>query len=390
MQGFDQAALAQDFARALAQLLPPHLPPRLALAVSGGADSTALALLAQAYCMARGGEVRAFIVDHGLRAESAQEAQMTAARLHHHAISSQILTLTLEPGPALQARARAARYQALAQAAWAAGFVYLALGHHKADQYETVAMRAAHGPGGGEGMAAWSARDQIVLLRPLLQLSPDQFRPFLQARGMGWVEDPSNQLRRFERVRVRQDQRGHPPQDGLLRAAQEQEDAMFLARHAVLSPYGYALLEGESWPPSALARLLRTVGGRLYPPRQDAVQRLAAKLRPATLGGVRLLPAGRLGGRWLLVREPALCAPPARACVNERWDERFTLLHTVAGAVGWGAVGADAHLFRKTSGLPSVVLQGLAGLRDAQGRLIGLAQTRFTPPLPLLPRSFQS
>lgn len=390
MPVFDQQALAQHFGAALARLLPPHLPPRLALAVSGGADSTALVLLAHAYCTARGGEVRAFIVDHGLRLDSAQEAQLTAARLHQQAIPSQILTLRLEPGPALQARARVARYQALAQAAQVAGFVYLALGHHQADQYETVAMRAAHGPGGGEGMAAWSAREQIVLLRPLLSFSPDLFRSFLQARGMEWVEDPSNQLRRFERVRIRQDQLGHPPRNAAVRVAQEQEDAAFLARHAVLSPYGYVLLEGDSCPSSVLARLLRTVGGRLYPPRQAAVQRLAAKLQPATLGGVRLTPAGRLGGRWLLVREPALCAPPVLAQVNARWDERFTLLHTLPHAVTCGALGADARLFRGTNGLPSVVLQGLAGLRDTQGRVLGLAETCFIPPLPLLPRLFQS
>ena len=66
------------------RLLPQGLAPRLAIAVSGGADSTALAMLARAYCEPRGGVVLALIVDHGLRVESGDEA-----RLHLYLFASE-------------------------------------------------------------------------------------------------------------------------------------------------------------------------------------------------------------------------------------------------------------------------------------------------------------
>ncbi|EKN00048.1 tRNA lysidine(34) synthetase TilS, partial [Acidocella sp. MX-AZ02] len=192
--------LNEVFAAALSRLLP-HSTPRLALGVSGGADSTALVLLADEYCRPRGGAVLALILDHGLRAGSAAEAQLTASRLAQRGIAAKIITLALAPGPGLQARAREARHAALAEAARQAGFLYLALGHHAADQRETVAMRAARGEGGVEGMAAWTARRDVVLLRPLLRTEPEHLRAYLTDQGMGWVEDPSNLSRRFERVR---------------------------------------------------------------------------------------------------------------------------------------------------------------------------------------------
>ncbi len=378
------------FAAALARLLPPGLPPRLALGVSGGADSTALALLARDYCLPRGGAVLGLIADHGLRAESGQEARLTAARLAARGVESQVLALSLPPGPAMQARARTARHAALAAAAQAAGFLYLALGHHQADQHETVAMRARRGPGGAEGMSAWSARNGVILLRPLLGIPPAALRDFLREQGMEWVEDPSNQARQFERVRIRLDGEGLAPSGAVERAARDEEVAGFLARHARLYPEGYAVLEAASAPPAALAALIRTIAGRLYAPRQESLLRLAATLCPATLGGVRVAPAGRLGPGWLLAREPAACAPPVPATSHALWDGRFTLTALVPGAVSFGALGRDAAFFHGFSGLPSLVLRGLPALRDAQGRPVFPAPALFTPPMPATTRPFHT
>lgn len=357
----------------------------------------ALAMLAFDYCTARGGSVLCLVVDHGLRPESAEEAFLTASRLKSFGVACQCLKLDLRAGPALQERARAARYQALGKAAQAAGFVYLALGHHQADQHETVAMRMRRG-GGAEGIAAWAARGDVVLLRPLLGVKPALLRAFLLARGVTWIEDPSNQLRRFERVRIRQDQEGHPPKGAAERAAREQEVANFLARYATLSSQGYAVLDTNSLPASALGGLIRTIGGRLYAPCHEALNRLAACLRPATLGGVRITPAGRLGAGWLLTREPAACAPPVRAIAFARWDNRFTLqpekewnASVVLNREGMtlGALGAQARLFKGYERLPNVVLQGLPALRDAYGDVIFPAPVRFMPPVPMTQRPFQ-
>lgn len=380
--------LISYFEASLSRLLPSAMPPRLALAVSGGADSTALALLAKDYCESRNGQVLALIVDHGLRPESADEAQQTSFNLHKVGLASQILTLDLAPGPAMQERARAARYRVLAAAALAAGFVCLALGHHLADQYETVAMRMRRGTAGMEGMASWTVRNDCVFLRPLLGVMPSVLRAFLQERGVPWVEDPSNQLRQFERVRIRQDQEGHPPEGELERVAREQDAAAFLARHAQLYQEGYAVLEADALPASALGVLLRTIGGGFYAPRREALVRLSVGLRPTTLGGVRLMRAGRLGPGWLFVREPAACAPPVAALAHARWDERFILSAPAGAGLSLGALDADVSLFKGYKKLPTVVLRGLPALRDIRGKLVFPAPVRFSPPMPMAPHPF--
>lgn len=374
---------------ALARLLPSGLPPRLAVGVSGGADSTALVLLAHDYSSPRGGAVLALIADHGLRAESGQEARLTATRLAARGIESRVLTLELQPGAGMQERARLARHEALAKAAASAGFLHLALGHHQADQHETVAMRAKRGPGGAEGMAAWNARNEVILLRPLLGIPPAALREFLREQWMEWVEDPSNQMRKFERVRIREGGEGLPPSDAAGRVAREEAVAAFLARHACFYPEGHAVLDAGSVPPGALGVLVRTIGGRLYAPRQDAQLRLAAQLRPATLGGVRITPAGRLGAGWLLAREPTACAPPVPATSHALWDGRFTLTEAVPGAVSFGALGRDAAVFHGFNGLPSLVLRAMPALRDAEGGVVFPAPALFTPPMPATARPFQ-
>jgi len=368
-----------DFSAAMGRLGPFGAGARFAVAVSGGADSSALALLARDWAARNDASVVALIVDHGLRPEAAAEAALTQARLSARGIAARIVTLALTAGPRLQETARAARYEALAKAARAQGCLFLLLGHHAADQAETVAMRAARGNGGLEGMAGWTARDDLLLLRPLLGIAPEALKAFLQAEKMMWVEDPSNADRKFERVRVRQDGGGIAPLDSGPRRAAEFEAAEFLARHAVLRPEGFAVIRADSAPPAALAAVLRAVGGGEYPPGRDSTANLAASLRPATLGGAKIQKSGKLGG-WLVAREPSACAAPVPGHKNAIWDNRFCL-QIEAGDQEFGALGADAPEFRKVTGLPSIVLQTIPCLR--LGSRIALAPVQFRPPAPM-------
>ncbi len=378
------------FEAALTRLGPFGTPPRLAVAVSGGADSTALALLAQQFCTARGGEAMGFIVDHGLRGGAAAEAALTAKRLAARGIAARIITLCgLPRGAGLQEAARRARHEALAEAASVAGFAHLLLGHHAADQAETVAMRAARGPNGAEGMPGWSARNKILLLRPLLGVQPDMLREYLRAEGMAWVEDPSNQSPRFERVRLRQQGVAAKPEGAAARAARDTAVADFLAAHAQIWPEGFAVLNAASAPPAALGALIRMLGGADYAPRQEALARLGAALHPATLGGVQILPAGRLGPGWLLAREPAACAGPVAALPGARWDRRFTLFAAPMPEMMLGALAEDATKYRKFNNLPMVVLRGMAVLRAPDGALIFPAPVRFVPPVPATSHPFR-
>jgi len=382
-------SLHHEFAAAMADFGP--LGPKLAVAVSGGADSMALALLAKEWAARHDAGVIALIVDHGLRAGSDAEAEVTRSRLADHDVEARILTLCGLPGGAkLQETARAARYAALAQAARAAGALHLLLGHHQADQAETVAMRAARGTGGLQGMASFAARNDVVLLRPLLTIAPERLRDYLRAADMPWVEDPANSDTRFERVRMRLMGTKATPENPSARQGREFEAAEFLARHAVIRPEGFALIEAESTPPLALAALLRIIAGANYAPRLEAVAELAARLRPATLGGVRILKAGKLGPGWLLAREPAACAPPVPAVAGAIWDGRFRLAEPATHA-SFGALGADAVEFRHVSHFPAVILRSLPCLRPIGGSAeLRLATAIFSPPGPAAPHPFQA
>ncbi len=371
----------------MARLGPFGPAPKLAVAVSGGADSTALALLARDWVLPRGGRVLALIVDHGLRADSAAEAAQTEARLAKFGIESKILILRgLAGGARLQERARAARYQALAEGGRAAGAVFLLLGHHEADQAETVAMRAARGPHGLEAMAGWAARTDVLLLRPLLGIPPAELRAFLQARGAAWVEDPSNTNAGFERVRIRQTGSLGQAADPAPRLAAESETAKFLAAHVLLRPEGFAVIRADAAPARALGALLRAIGGATYAPNLARTAALAAALRPASLGGVLLRKTAKFGGIWLLAREPAACAPPVPAAAGALWDGRFRLQ---AGAPGvmLGALGDAASAYRKHCDLPAIVLRGLPCLR--RGDEISFpVNAQYRPPAPLAGHPF--
>ena len=202
----DLSELADRFAAEMDRLGPFEPRPQLAVAVSGGADSVALVLLAADWAARRGGAVLALTVDHGLRAESAAEADTTLHRLAALGVPGRKLTIAhLAHGPALAERAREARYHALLDACAAEGLPHLLLGHHRGDQVETVMMRAlgASTARGLAGMPALLETRFVRLLRPLLGIPPGRLRALLTARGIPWIEDPSNRDPAARRSRLR-------------------------------------------------------------------------------------------------------------------------------------------------------------------------------------------
>ncbi|MCW8306999.1 tRNA lysidine(34) synthetase TilS [Acidiphilium sp. PA] len=392
-----ETPVAARFDAAMRDLGPFGPCPRLAVAVSGGADSTALALLAHDWAQARSGTSLALIVDHGLRPAAAAEAALTAQRLQARGLATQIITLAIPPGSAVQERARIARHHALASAAAAAGAVHLLFGHHAADQAEGLAMRAARGPGGAAGMAGFAARHDVVLLRPLLTCSPADLRALLRQWNVAWIDDPSNSDPRFERVRVRLHQSLTHTAATAAHLSAQTEAVRHLADHARIDPAGFVLLQTDHLPPAALAALIRAIGGSLYPPARTAVDRLAKALRPATLGGVHIMRAGRLGPGWLLCREFAACAPPVPAHPGTHWDNRFQVREVPPVAETIGALGTEAARFRSRNGLPSAVLRTLPAFFD-KGAVVAVPHLQpeadqsllFMPPAPVVAAPFTS
>ncbi len=181
-------------------------PAAMGVAVSGGADSMALALLAQAWCRAKGICLQAFTVDHGLRPESMDEARHVASWMGLRGIPCEILSWKGEkPSTRIEERAREARHDLLREACRRHGIGHLLFAHHARDQVETVLMRLSAGSGidGLAGMAGVSERSGVILLRPLLGVFPERLRATCLSHGQAWLEDPMNACGDFARVRLR-------------------------------------------------------------------------------------------------------------------------------------------------------------------------------------------
>lgn len=179
----------------------------IGVAVSGGPDSIALLLLAAAE---RPGLIKAATVDHGLRPESVKEAADVAALCAKIGVPHQILPLnwSLKPKTGLQKKAREGRYRILGDWAKKAGLTVVLTGHQLDDQAETFVMRIARGVGvnglaGMRGASPLPGHPEIRLLRPLLGWRRSELDSICAAAGVVPADDPSNQDRKFERVRVR-------------------------------------------------------------------------------------------------------------------------------------------------------------------------------------------
>lgn len=195
----NRAAVAR-FGRDLAALVARDA--RVLVAVSGGPDSVALLLLAH---QAIGDRCVAATVDHGLRAESRDEAAWVARLCATRGIAHTILTAPLPPRAGrttnLSARARTLRYALLEAEAERIGADRVATAHHADDQIETLVMRLNRGAGvaGLAGVRATGGR----IVRPLLGWRKAELAGLVTAQGIAAIDDPSNVSDRFDRARLR-------------------------------------------------------------------------------------------------------------------------------------------------------------------------------------------
>lgn len=396
---------AREFVRLMARTGLFEPAPRVAVAVSGGADSMALALLVRRWAEALGGTVTALIVDHGLRAGSRAEAVITGRRLKVLGIDCSILTWRGDkPGTGVQAAARAARYGLLQDWCLRHGVLHLLLAHHLNDQAETVLLRMTGGSGmdGLAAMAPVVETPELRLMRPLLEVAPDRLRATLEKHGVEWVEDPSNRDMAHTRVRLRRLLPALAAQ-GLdaarlgatafevarTRVAMETETARLVARTVAVYPTGYCVLDRAGFAAAApetairaLSRVLTCIGGHAYAPRRQPVVRLhdiiAAPGRFAgrTLAGCRLAPAG---GRIIVCREPRALGPDQALAPGTavQWDGRFRVRlgggKGRSGRLKVSALGVEGYseLIRRHPGLnhapvPAMARQTLPAVFDGR------------------------
>ncbi|MEW5964358.1 MAG: tRNA lysidine(34) synthetase TilS [Pseudomonadota bacterium] len=421
------------------KLLAPLLgtadsPPLLVLAVSGGVDSMALMhLTAEAVRRAGRGRVLVATVDHGLRPESAAEARFVAEEARRLGLAHMTLVWHgAKPATGIQEAARAARYRLLAEAICSepAAHKLLVTAHTLDDQAETVLMRLARGSGveGLSGIAEIERLDvdidprrlpsapegyrpmlpPVTVARPLLQVPKARLVATMRARGLSWVEDPSNESPAFERVRIR---RARPvlqelglTSEALARSARRLRSVRAAVAQWTLAalndpdlvridPLGFVTVSPRVWRDGEgglaeavqlrlLAAVVRMVGGLERPLSLSSLEEVAHQISigwhrtPApsyavTIGHTKIEQTGdcvsvlRETGRR--PPEPLMLPPGASAL----WDNRF-LVSVGAGASsplevralgesGLRALRAEGHC---PPSAPSAALMGAPGFFD--------------------------
>mgnify|MGYP006105777275 FL=1 len=180
----------------------------LAVAVSGGPDSLALAYLAKCYSLKNKIKINFFIVDHKLRKESSSEAKDVRNVLKMIDIECKILTWNgKKPSKNIQATARNKRYSLLVNECKKNDIKYLLLGHHLNDLFENFLIRIVRGSG-LNGLISFDKNTKyknqnLQILRPLLDLEKKDLIYISKEVFNFYVKDPSNINEDYKRTRIR-------------------------------------------------------------------------------------------------------------------------------------------------------------------------------------------
>ena len=180
----------------------------LAVAVSGGPDSLALAYLAKCYSIKNKINVKYFIVDHKLRNESTAEVKTVKSVLNKIDINCKILKWNgNKPSKNIQAIARDKRYSLLVNECKKNNIKYLLLGHHLNDLFENFLIRMVRGSG-LNGLISFSKKTKyrsqnLIVMRPLLNLEKKDLIYISNEVFSFFVKDPSNINENYKRTRIR-------------------------------------------------------------------------------------------------------------------------------------------------------------------------------------------
>lgn len=326
------------------------------LGFSGGGDSHALLRLASQWAGETEADLIPVIIDHGLRPESADEAQLAASRAEAKGWTPRIVRWDGgKPATGLQAAARDFRLRTFARIARESGANAVLLGHTLDDQIETFWRRLRSG-GQASALAGMSRCDplplwpegrRIDLIRPLIGMRRAALREMLTEAGEGWIEDPSNQNRDFARVRdrhclARLEAAGFDPvrlaallprfADAAIEASGSA--IRWIWQNADYLPWGGVSLMNRKVPVRAMDALRAAVSGT---PAQAG--KSARRLCQAVQSGVAITAGGVAltyhRGEPLLVRDPGFVsgradgsqkgADTVRIGTDSIWDGRFLI-----------------------------------------------------------------
>lgn len=338
--------MIESLISAIETSLGPQPPAKLGVAVSGGGDSIALLSALAQYANARGIELLAVTVDHRLRPEAREETRVVTGLCHKLGLEHHVEYWSGWDGDGnLQAEARKARYALMADWAYANQITHVALGHTADDQAETLLMHLARA-GGVDGLSAMSPRrirHGITWVRPFLGVQRAALRTYLQAAGLSWAEDPSNENRDFKRIRARDALSALEPLgigvDALCHVAEHMAEARealdwqtFLAAQeaawVLLGAVALDLRRFRTLPAEIRRRLLvhsiAWISGSDYPPRRGTLARALDAIHKGetmTLEGCQITVMESVV--WIYRELNAIRNITAE--VGDVWDDRWTV-----------------------------------------------------------------
>ncbi len=358
--------MMEKFSSALSSIGYFEKKPTVAVAVSGGADSMALLLLADAWAKNKRGKVIALTVDHGLRKESNAEAKQVAAwcktlGIEHHVLTWDHSIPPTAGGGSNQAAARDARYTLLTGWCKKNKILHLFTAHHQNDQAETLLFRLARGSfiEGLASIPAVSTRDGVRLLRPLLATPKSALMDFLTEKKQEWIEDPSNQSPKYTRNVIRNyisddaaEKAGKlASRFAVIRNRLEHALAKAMVQTVDIFPDGHAALHASPFrklPAEQAMRLLsalvQTVGGEPMQPRTEKLRRLYQDLtktnppRKRSLGGCCFHHQPKNNG-WRV--EYDVTAPHIRI---RRAAAGKTVVRPAKSLAGWAFLGLNRSI----------------------------------------------
>jgi tRNA(Ile)-lysidine synthase len=411
------ASLTPDFTspQALAQLFAPVAQHKtIGLAVSGGADSLALMVLAHRWAQSAPlpPQLIVYSLDHQLRPEAAAEVEMVLREAAHLGLPARGLTWSAQkPNTGISEAARAARYALIGQAMAQDGATVLLTAHHRSDQAETVLMRMAHGSGieGLKGMAALSRVEGVSVFRPLLDLDPKHLIALVAQENLSAAQDPTNDDTSYERVRWRKllPELAAEGLDGVAisRFAQRMAEADLaigqMANAAFdelvdLDGFGAATISRDAFAALSpaigrrmLSRVLSVVGGRQKPRALGQVDRLYDSIIADTLhrAATALGAVARVREKTLVIsREPGRVLPddaPLNPSSVLTWDERFLYSNLSIDSHFVASVSEflPRHRIETVLGAkvtaPSEAIRTTPILRDDAGNVVALGAWSF-------------
>jgi tRNA(Ile)-lysidine synthase len=369
---------------------------RVAVAVSGGSDSMALLRLVQAWQQSSQGprDIYALTVDHGLRSESAAEAQQVAQWCAALQVQHIVLAWQgLKPTTGLQAKGRTARYDLMSDWCRSNKVSLLMTGHTADDQAETVYMRLKRTASDRSLSGIWPENEWrgIKLMRPLLATRRQALRDYLLTLKQGWLEDPSNSNSKFERVQVRQALAGTDatPLQAMAELAQQrvrETDERVLAWlkvHMTVDAYAVVRLARQHFErePSAvqhaiLSWALTAAGDGQLPEAQGLEQAtqaiLAGRDQRRSLSGALVCPRrhvieimrepGRMRVRWVAVPESGRLL----------FDNRFEVFAPAGSQCG---PQGEPPLLKRPKDVPAFAFRALPTVKLAGGEVVSAVKS---------------